>query len=230
MDHLLVHRWGFTLIESKSVTTEVRINDRDEWSRLVAGCWKGMPSPVNQGKLQFQLLKLVLDAAAPELLGKIVGLQKRFGGLQYEVFAAISDDGIVDRPAPQAYPQVLKADSMCAAVLDLLKRYKGASGAVGLARGMLKPFSDSTLLSLPSTEVEATARYLLARHRPAAAAAGRPLHSSILVLPGQPTPAPGPVICADCPKVLSAGVVSFCRTQAERFKGKLYCMACQRHH
>jgi hypothetical protein len=87
IDHLIVHRWGTVIIESKSVTTEVRINERDEWSRMIDGKWKGMPSPINQGKLQYRLMSHVLDAHVEHLLGKLAGIQRRFGGLQHDVFA-----------------------------------------------------------------------------------------------------------------------------------------------
>lgn len=46
IDHLIVHRRGMMVIESKSVTSQVRINEREEWSRLWDGDWKGIPSPI----------------------------------------------------------------------------------------------------------------------------------------------------------------------------------------
>ena len=54
IDHLLVHRWGLFIIESKSVTEEVRVrsddSDGDEWSRVYRGKEIGMPSPIRAGK------------------------------------------------------------------------------------------------------------------------------------------------------------------------------------
>ena len=56
VDHLLVHRWGLFIIESKSVTEEVRVRSDDsggdEWSRVYRGKEKGMPSPIRQAQRQ----------------------------------------------------------------------------------------------------------------------------------------------------------------------------------
>lgn len=46
IDHLLISNHGFILIESKSVTTQIRVNAQAEWSRQIVGAgWQGMPSP-----------------------------------------------------------------------------------------------------------------------------------------------------------------------------------------
>ena len=57
IDHLIVYTYGFILIESKSITGEVAINQHQEWSRSYRGQWQGMPSPIKQVELQLALLK-----------------------------------------------------------------------------------------------------------------------------------------------------------------------------
>ena len=56
IDHLLVHRWGLFIIESKSVTDEVRMRSDgsggDEWSRVYRGKETGMASPIRQARRQ----------------------------------------------------------------------------------------------------------------------------------------------------------------------------------
>jgi hypothetical protein len=35
IDHLVIHRYGMIIIESKSVTTRVEVNELGEWKRLI---------------------------------------------------------------------------------------------------------------------------------------------------------------------------------------------------
>ena len=52
IDHLVLHSLGAAIIESKSVSTSVRINAANEWERLWEGAWRGMPDPLLQGERQ----------------------------------------------------------------------------------------------------------------------------------------------------------------------------------
>ncbi|WP_027482360.1 nuclease-related domain-containing protein [Deinococcus pimensis] len=56
IDHLILHRYGAVIVESKSVTSAVRINERDEWARQWNGRWTGMSSPVLLAKRQADFL------------------------------------------------------------------------------------------------------------------------------------------------------------------------------
>ena len=44
IDHLIIHRYGMIIIESKSAVGTIEINDHGEWSRSAYD--KGMASPV----------------------------------------------------------------------------------------------------------------------------------------------------------------------------------------
>ena len=241
IDHLIVHPWGLTVIESKSVTTEVRINEDGDWSRLFDGVWRGMPSPVNQAELQFKLLKILLDDNADKVLGKLLFLQKRFGGLQCDVYAAVSDNGILNRPSPGTYPQVLKADGVCAAAIRKITGYRSATGVLGFLRYWWRPFNKkSSIVRISKKETKRTAEYLVSLHRPlvrniasAPAAQNLAVTSRVLVLPGNLPPDPTPestAVCGDCPTKLSEPVMSFCRAYPTRFGGRLYCRECQKKY
>ncbi len=52
IDHLVLHPYGLVAVESKSVTTTVRVNARGEWTRWYNGGPRGMPSPVLQAQRQ----------------------------------------------------------------------------------------------------------------------------------------------------------------------------------
>tara|TARA_R110000737_G_scaffold314771_1_gene324635 strand:- start:365 stop:1369 length:1005 start_codon:yes stop_codon:yes gene_type:complete len=100
IDHLIVHTFGFILIESKSITGEVTVNKYEEWSRSYNDKWNGMPSPIKQVELQKDLLKKLLRDHDSVLLNKLLGienLQKGFGGRQWEHLCAISSNAIINR-------------------------------------------------------------------------------------------------------------------------------------
>ena len=100
IDHLIVHTFGFILIESKSITGEITVNKYEEWSRSYNGKWYGIPSPIKQVELQEDLLKQLLREHDSELLDKLLGLeslQKGFGGRQWEQVCAISSNAIINR-------------------------------------------------------------------------------------------------------------------------------------
>lgn len=45
IDHLILHRHGATIVESKNVAGKIRINEHDEWARLYNKGSRGMASP-----------------------------------------------------------------------------------------------------------------------------------------------------------------------------------------
>ncbi|MDA8744852.1 NERD domain-containing protein, partial [Rubripirellula amarantea] len=81
IDHLVVHRFGFVIVESKSVTGTVEVNEHHEFIRRYRGKRSGMRSPIEQARLQAQLLQNLLNDSKEslrpkKLLGK---LQPHFG-------------------------------------------------------------------------------------------------------------------------------------------------------
>ena len=73
IDHLVIHEFGFLVIESKSVCFKVSINDHGEWIRHYRG-ETGMKSPINQALLQIDLLKKTLNHYAD-----VIDLKNNFG-------------------------------------------------------------------------------------------------------------------------------------------------------
>lgn len=112
MDHLVLTRYGLIIVESKSVTTKVKVNEHGEWMRLFNGSWKGMPSPVQQSQRQADFLGKFLRAHTEAVLGKILGLQKGFGNFRRDILVAISDSGIIERPKTLPLAEVVKADQV----------------------------------------------------------------------------------------------------------------------
>src|SRR5690606_3738427 len=74
IDHLVVHPFGVAIVESKSVSTSVRLTDMDEWERLNGRAWVGIASPLLQAERQGMLLKSLLKTREADLLDKVLGL------------------------------------------------------------------------------------------------------------------------------------------------------------
>jgi ssDNA-binding Zn-finger/Zn-ribbon topoisomerase 1 len=121
-DHLVIYDYGIVIIESKSVSTEVKINCNGEWSRNFYGKWQGMRSPVVQAKMQGEFLHKRLTEHTTELRGKKLGIQFTFKDLPIDVFVAISDKGVIDRETSDLVPNVCKADLVCGKIRDLIKQ------------------------------------------------------------------------------------------------------------
>ncbi|MBG88112.1 MAG: hypothetical protein CMO80_14585 [Verrucomicrobiales bacterium] len=123
MDHLILHRYGFIVVESKSVSSELLVNQQREFSRLWNKRWEGMRSPIQQAKAQMDLLRRILNQNAKNLLTKMLGLvQARFGNCPMEVIVAISDHGQIDRPRNVDIPELVKADQVVDRVREIYKR------------------------------------------------------------------------------------------------------------
>ncbi len=123
IDHLILHRGGAIIVESKSVTSAVRINERNEWARQWNGRWSGMPSPVLQATRQADFLRAFLEAHKEELLGKaLFGLrQKSFRAFVIDVVVAISDQGVVQHKGK--LPDVRKADQVPERIQELIAEH-----------------------------------------------------------------------------------------------------------
>ena len=103
IDHLVLHPFGATSIESKSVAGRIRVNKRGEWTRWYGRSAKGMPSPLLQANRQADFLLAYLGHHPIVLGGKalLIGIR-----------VAISDEGIIDAHQSVDLDQVCKADQI----------------------------------------------------------------------------------------------------------------------
>ncbi|WP_052384836.1 nuclease-related domain-containing protein [Cobetia amphilecti] len=129
IDHLVMHSFGFIIIESKSITGEVRVNAAGEWQRNYRGNWSGLKSPLRQAELQQDILKRLLIEHRTRLMNKTLGLQGGFAGRQWKVLCAVSSNAIVHRDdmAKGVSAQVVKPEFL----------HEQVSGLIG-ARSMVK--------------------------------------------------------------------------------------------
>ena len=126
MDHLIVHQFGLIIVESKSVTGSITVNEHLEFERKTTG----IPSPIEQAKRQGQLLRLLLQDNKSKLRGKIFGLkQGGFKNCPINIFVAISDTGKIRRVGRKTkIPELMKADQVSGAMHQLIEAHrKGGS-------------------------------------------------------------------------------------------------------
>lgn len=149
IDHLIVYTYGFILIESKSITGEVTINEHQEWSRSYRGNWQGMPSPIKQVELQLAVLKSLLRANAPLLLPKIFGkLQQGFGGREWQSVCAISSNAIINRDHTPKTTQerLVKSEFIADKLLQMMKLPASAPNALHFLSTNVRPwFNEESL-------------------------------------------------------------------------------------
>lgn len=112
LDHLILHRFGLLIVESKSVAGQVIVNEHGEWTRWWNRQGRGMPSPVLQARRQLDLLLALLDDHTAELMDRsMLGLKQRtLSGVRRDVLVAISDGGRITRKAD--VPELVKADQV----------------------------------------------------------------------------------------------------------------------
>ena len=147
IDHLIIHPFGLIIIESKSVTTQVGINEHGEWHRVYNGNKQGMPSPVLQAQRQGQFLVSLLNDYAASLLDLS---QKK--SMKVDLLVAISDSGIIDRAPGVDIPQVAKADQVPARIVDIVKHRSAV-----LQQGIVRMSND---------ELQNISKFLISRHQP----------------------------------------------------------------
>jgi len=189
-DHLIVHRWGMFIIESKSVTEEVRVRPDntggDQWSRVYQGRESGMPSPIQQARRQAGFLRTFLERRREQLLGKpSVGMRtlarlvtgKDHGGFldaPIQLLIAISDKGRIKLLDGWTEPQepfrdfVTNADLVPDKIAEELERHRKGATSLGKSQG------EYGLWDIEDSAVKAVAEFLAEHHaEPSGATAPR---------------------------------------------------------
>lgn len=185
MDHLVVHPFGIAIVESKSVSSSVRITKTGEWERRAPRGWTGMPDPLLQAQRQGMVLKRLLVSRTEDLLDKVaLGLlQGTFAAMAIDAFAAISDQGTIQRARKDQAPHAMKADAIPPAVERLVGGYrKDTSFFNANLKAQLKAPRDFN-----EREMLRVAHFLRVRHTPPGSAAKTPVE------PAPPDPTGDPM-------------------------------------
>lgn len=180
IDHLMVHRWGLFVIESKSVSEEVRVRPDDtggdEWSRVYRGRETGMASPIRQAGRQSEFLRTFLDRHRGELFaGQSMVLRtlanlltgKDHGGFEdtpIQIVIAVSDRGRIQRLNGWKEPQepfpvfVTKADLVPDKIEQELENHRNG------AKTLRKSQVEYGLWDIDERGARAVAEFLAACH------------------------------------------------------------------
>lgn len=138
IDHLVLHRYGFVLIESKSVTGTVEVNRQLEFVRVYRRKRSGMKSPISQVEMQAELLQKLLTDHKNALRRKVMmGLiQGGFGECRFTRLVAVSDNGEIVRRQCNP-PELMKADRVVEAIRDKIRKIDDTQGFTGAFRRAL---------------------------------------------------------------------------------------------
>ncbi len=157
IDHLIIHRFGFIILESKSVVSEISINKHGEWTRHYQKIHKGIPSPIKQAMRQVDFLKKFLNTSSENLLKKTSILKTSVLDFKFDVLVAISDSGIVNRPKGYEFVEVLKADQISDKIKKKISDYASTNK---------KLFSLKINYHFKDSSMENIANYLIQSHTP----------------------------------------------------------------
>lgn len=184
IDHLVLHRSGCFIIESKSVSGKVVVSGEGstggEWTRVNGRYSEGMPSPIAQAKRQADFLRSFLQRHREPLLGRVpLGLrtvaklmngtdERGFRSFPIQLIVAISDKGSINRangwkdPADHFQWYVTKADLVTEKIDAELKKHREARSLVGQSNGHYG------LWTISEAELGAVAQFLLENRQPSA--------------------------------------------------------------
>jgi hypothetical protein len=197
IDHLVLHRYGAFIVESKSVTGTVTVRDDgggDEWTRD----GKGMASPLRQAERQGEFMRTLLDRNSAKLVGSYgFGLktlakvvrgsdQRGFWSMPIQGIVAVSDGGRIDRHKGWKAPEgkfasfVSKADNVPSEIRREFDKHRKAVVGQFTKPGV---YGDYGFWGMKAEELTAVADFLIANHTP------RPTPSA----PAKAPPAPPPV-------------------------------------
>lgn len=206
IDHLLFDRLlTFYLLETKTFGGDLHINAHGEFHVEYRGRRRyGIPSPLEQSRRHEPVLRSTLDRLG--IVGR-AGIPPTFVHV-----VLVHPKAVIHRPTKDAVDTsaIIKADQFPewhARHLD------GISTIQGLGQ----------LFNLRATDtLREWAERLTAEHLPA-----HPLDLPAFVVESLQAVAGAGANCAQCGKTLTPKVVSYCRDNAERFGGRLYCFAHQ---
>jgi hypothetical protein len=171
IDHLILHKYGIIIVESKSVTTQIQVNEYGEWMRQFNGSLKGMPSPILQAKRQGEFLKSYLEAHAEVLLSKFLGMQSHFIRMPVDILVAISDSGVINRSNKLTLNEVCKADQASDKIKEIFEKHRQINSVFNFNL-------NNSGYELREDELAKISDFLLKHHKPIILNASAPISSS----------------------------------------------------
>lgn len=235
IDHLILHRSGMVLIETKSTgdgTGEFHIDERGQWTRRSGGGGRGFnfESPITQANKQVDALRLHLGRADPPLLDKTAGvLQQKFNNFPILPLIAIANTAkVTGRGARKHDGVVMKTDQLVDRIREEIDSHRRASGLLSLLRDNAP---DRGIYTLSDAAQQRICAYLLKHHRPTTVSVppSPPLPPAPRP-PASPPPAPPTPPAASAPPRTSRPEPLTCRhcrsINVQPVYRKDYCLLC----
>lgn len=166
IDHLVLHRSGMALIESKSVHGELHVDRQGQWQRRSHGRADNIPSPVTQVERQASALRELCRSANPPLLDKLLGLvQMTFREFPMRPYVAIGSKGRFVGDVRAFEGVVMKVDQIVRAVSEEVETHRKRAGFIGLVRGAIaNDTSDAGTFKLSDAAMDRIETFLLSKH------------------------------------------------------------------
>lgn len=174
IDHLLIHSYGLTIVESKSVHGKIQIKDDGQWIRWFgANQSKGIASPLTQARLQERFFRKALGTASKN--------PAFFDKLSIDIYIAISDSGVIVWPKSGPVDNVCKADQIADKIIE---------SNVSRARQLIEPV-------LSEENRKKIAAFLLVKNKPLVKQSLAPvveqatrIHKAVSAIPDSSTDTP----------------------------------------
>ncbi len=162
IDHLIVTKYCFIVVESKTCNSHLRFDKNQQWScfKEKEKKWIGIKSPMMQAEMQGDALRAVLQENREALRVRLRNRQGGFLTLPIHTLVAISDSGIIDYSTcnEEYCKNVLKADLIPNRILEIYDSYKNRD----TVKNML--FDKDPSYVLPDEDVNKTIQFIKELH------------------------------------------------------------------
>lgn len=162
IDHLIVTKYCFVIIESKTCNSHLRFDKNLQWSvfEQTNNKWIGLKSPMVQAEMQGDALRKLLQEHRTDLRSRLLNIQGGFLSIPIHTLVAVSDSGIIDYSSSneEYCKNVLKADLIPGRVLEIYDSYKN--------RDTVKNFllnKDPDYI-LPAEDIKKTIQFIIESH------------------------------------------------------------------
>jgi len=153
IDSLIIHPFGFIIIELKSVTQKIKVNKLGEWTRIHDGKEMGIASPIEQAKRQKKFLINYLNQHAKKILDKNSSLLDRlisdnsYDKLKFDILVAISSSGIIIRDGAKD-DNILKSEFIPEKIESLISKYEKESNSIFPLKKSSYKLDNKTILEI----------------------------------------------------------------------------------
>jgi Nuclease-related domain len=111
LDHLVLHRHGFIVIENAVMMLELNVNVMGEWTHIYCDAPLRIPSPLLQVERKLKRLHSVLEPHAP-VLRRENTQQFYFYPLTYHKVVVLADDVKLQAPREMSLPDLVKVNQL----------------------------------------------------------------------------------------------------------------------